>query len=58
MLQVGFRGACISTWISLNFGMEFQGSDLRFSASFELEAKRKLPERESACSRLQMQQRA
>jgi hypothetical protein len=38
--------------------MQFQVSNLPFSASFELEAKRKLPERESAWSRMQMQQRA
>jgi len=38
--------------------MEFQVSNLPFSVSFELEAKRKLPERESAWSRMQMPQRA
>jgi hypothetical protein len=35
--------------------MEFQVSNLPFSASFELEAKRKLPMRESAWSRMPQQ---
>jgi hypothetical protein len=39
-------------------GIEFQVCNLPFSASFEIEAKRKLPERESAWSRMQMQHRA
>ena len=39
-------------------GYAIQVSNLPFSASFVLEAKRKLPERESAWSRMQMQQRA